>query len=272
MKRLRAFVADDEPLAREMLRDLLAEDPEIEWVGECGDGRTALERIQALDPDLVFLDIEMPEQSGVDVARTLAADRTAKDGPGRRMPACIFITAYSGHAIEAFELEALDYVVKPFSDQRFFAALERAKRRARERQMSDLASQIASLSRQDDPRNKDEPRQPSHLSRIQVPSQGRTLLVPIQEVVWIESCDYYARVHTIHGAHLVRTALSWFEERLDPERFVRIHRGAIVHQHFVVEIEHLLKGHRAVVLRDGTRLRISRSRQRQVDRVLSLSR
>ena len=276
MKPLRALVVDDEPLAREMVRELLRQDPEIEVIGESGDGRQALDQIRQWNPDVVFLDIEMPEQSGLDVAASLA-----KDASPQELPAIIFLTAYSSHAIEAFELEALDYVVKPFSDQRFFATLERAKKRVRQQRLGALASQIAALSQgfeQDSetvpekrPKNPTESRPPEadFLRRVPVSQNGRTKFIPVEQVIWIESCDYYSRVHTQAGSHLVRTSLAWFEERLDPSHFLRIHRGAIVHQEQVVEMKSLFKGHRELVLRDGTRLKISRSRRRLVEQALA---
>ncbi len=271
MTRFRVLVVDDEPLARETLTYLLEQDPEVDLVGECGDGASALEVIRAQHPDLVFLDIEMPELSGLEVAAALAPPE---------LPTIVFVTAYNQHAVNAFDVEALDYIVKPFSDTRFFAALERAKRRVRERRLGALAEQMASLAVQhgdttgpitagvpaSSMRNTVEP---PNLSRIRVTTGGRTLIVKAQDVDWIESDDCYARLHTQNGSHLVRASLTSFEQRLDPERFLRIHRGAIVNLDRVVEIEHLFKGARTVVLNNGTRLRVSRSRQRQVDEILA---
>lgn len=268
MSRFKTLIVDDEPLARETVRDLLARDPEIEVVGECGDGASALESIRALRPDVVFLDVEMPECGGLQVAGALAPEE---------MPAIVFATAYSRHAVSAFEVEALDYVVKPFTDERFFAALERAKRRVREQKLGELAGRMASLGAElgqggvaetPEPREAEETPEP-FLTRIRVSAAGRTLILKAREVAWIESDDYYARIHSDRGAHLVRTSLATFERRLDPGLFLRIHRGAIVNLDRVTEIEHLFKGALRVVLEDGTRLPVSRSRRRQVESTLA---
>ncbi len=260
--RFRVLIVDDEPLARDTLRDLLARDGEVQLIGEYGDGHSALASIRELRPDIVFLDIEMPERGGLEVACSLTPEE---------MPAIIFVTAYSQHAVSAFEVEALDYVVKPFTDQRFFAALERAKRRVREQQVGELAEKMASLGaelgRTDSP-PATEAGEP-YLTRIRVTASGRTLILKAHQIVWIESDDYYARLHTATGSHLVRASLASFEQRLDPARFLRIHRGAIVNLAAVTEIEHLFKGARRVVLKDGTCLKVSRSRQRQVEATLA---
>lgn len=263
MSRFRVVAVDDEPLARETLRDLLARDPEVQVVGECGDGRSALAQIRTKKPDIVFLDIEMPEMGGLDVLAALAPDE---------LPAIVFVTAYSEHAVRAFELEALDYVVKPFSDVRFSAALERAKRRVREQQLGELAGKMAALTAAIDgtPRSTTGTSEsPEYLARIRVNSGERSLILKTREVAWIESDDYYARLHTPRGNYLVRTSLAAFEQKLDPARFVRIHRGAIVNLDEVVEIEHLFKGVKNLVLTDGSRLRISRSRHRHVEEALA---
>lgn len=263
MSVFRILVVDDEPLARETIADLLAQDPCVELAGEYGDGRSALGAIRDLRPDIVFLDIEMPERGGLEVLAALAPEE---------LPAIVFVTAYDDHAVSAFELEALDYVVKPFSDRRFFDALERAKRRVREQRLGELAGKMASLtaelggSAQAPPAGE---RKKSYLRRIRVSSAGRTLIVKVCDVNWIESEDYYARLHTAAGSHLVRNSLASFEQQLDPARFLRIHRGAIVNLDEVTEIEHLFKGARNVVLADGTRLRVSRSRRRQVEATLA---
>ncbi len=261
MSQFRVLAVDDEPLARETVRDLLERDPQVRWIGECGDGRTALEEIRDKRPDIVFLDVEMPERGGLEVLAALDPET---------LPAIVFLTAYNEYAVRAFELEALDYVVKPFSDQRFFAALERAKRRVREQRLGELAGKMVSLSAELGA-GKNQPVADEiggTLSRIRVSSGDRTLILKAREVVWIESEDYYARLHTARGTYLVRTSLTTFEQELDPAKFVRIHRGAIVNLDEVVEIEHLFKGAKTVVLANGHRIRISRARQRHVEEIL----
>lgn len=260
MSRLRAVIVEDEPLARGIVRELLERDPEVETVGEAGGGREGLELIRKLRPDLALLDVEMPGMSGVEIVRVLA--------PAER-PAVVFITAFSRFATDAFDVEALDYVVKPFSDERFFAALERAKGRVREHRLSGLmrraATEAAAIGERDDDRDRDEP---GHLRAIPVHNQGRSRLVRVRELVWIESADYYARLHTARGSHLVRTSLATLEQRLDPGRFLRVHRGAIVNVDQVVAIEHLPKGVQVLVLSNGSRCRVSRSRKQAVESAL----
>ncbi|MEM7356947.1 MAG: LytTR family DNA-binding domain-containing protein, partial [Acidobacteriota bacterium] len=257
MSHFRVLAVDDEPLARDTLRDLLAQDPQVELAGEYGDGASALAAIRKERPDIVFLDIEMPERGGLEVLGALQPEE---------LPAIVFVTAYGHHAVNAFELEALDYVVKPFSDERFFAALERAKRRVREQRLGELAGKMASLTAElqgTEASAPTEPR-PTYLQRIRVSSGDRTLILKARDVTWIESEDYYARLHTAKGSHLVRNSLAAFEQQLDPARFLRVHRGAIVNLDQIIEIEHLFKGARNVVLEDGTRLRVSRSRRARV--------
>ncbi len=257
MKRLRAVVVEDEALAREVVCSLLSRDREVEVVGEASGGAEGLELIRQLRPDLAFLDVEMPGMTGVEVARSLDA---------AQRPAIVFITAYGEFATDAFDLEALDYVVKPFSDDRFFAALARVKARLKEHRLSDLMQQAASevSESSDDEASLDD----GHLRTLAVRSQGRSRLIRVTDLLWIESADYYARLHTARGSHLIRTPLATLEERLDPRRFLRVHRGAIVNIEAVVAVEHLPKGAQIVVLSDGTRCRVSRSRKSVVDAVL----
>lgn len=263
MSRFRVLAVDDEPLALEVLRDLLEADAEVDLVGDYGDGKSALEAIRRERPDIVFLDVEMPEMGGLDVARSLTPEE---------MPAIVYVTAYGQHATQAFDVEALDYVVKPFSDERFHAALARAKRRIRERRLGKLAGKMASLTAElgepDTTGASADKITENYLTRIPVQLAGRSLIVKTREIVWIESCDYYSRIHTAETSHLVRTSLASFEERLDPRHFVRVHRQAIVRVDDVRAVEPGVKGGREVVLADGTRLGISRSRQRRVEEVL----
>lgn len=242
MSRLSAIVVDDEPLAREALRGLLARDPEVRLVGEAADGRAALDLIRSRKPDIAFLDVEMPAAGGLEVAAALAADE---------LPAIVFVTAYGSYAAGAFDVAALDYVVKPFTDARFFEALERAKRRVRERRMSGLAEQMAAVAGELRHGADDE----KYLARIPVRGRGRTRLVKTRDLVWLESQDYMVRLHTVDGSHLVRASLASFAERLDPQRFLRVHRQAIVNLDEVVEISG-----QALRLSNGDSCRVSRSR------------
>jgi two-component system, LytTR family, response regulator len=259
MTRFRVLVADDEPLARRMVVSLLHGDEEIESVVECGDASSARETIARQRPDIVFLDIEMPEASGLDVAGDLGPDG----------PVVVFVTAFSRYATQAFEVSASDYVLKPFSDQRFADALERAKRRVRERRMGALASQLATLSlefratEEELSKHADE----GYLKRLAFKQDDRTIVLKTADVVWIEAEDYYVRIHARRGRHLVRTSLALLETRLDPRNFVRVHRAAIVNADEVREI--VDKGALAVVLTDGTEVAVSRSRRSAVESALA---
>jgi two-component system LytT family response regulator len=256
--RFRVLVADDEPLALGMVAALLRSDPEIESVHECADARAARELIAEQRPDIVFLDIEMPEMTGLDIAADLTADG----------PVIVFVTAFSRYATDAFQANASEYVLKPFSDQRFFEALQRAKRRARERRMGDLATQLATLSSELQPprtASSNEERQP-YLKRLAFKHEDRTIVLKTTEIVWIEAEDYYVRIHSTRGRHLVRASLASLETRLDPAAFIRAHRAAIVNVEEVREVQD--KGALSLLLSDGAEVPVSRARKSQVEAAL----
>jgi two-component system LytT family response regulator len=258
MTRFRALVVDDEPLARSMVAALLRNDEEIESVVECGDARSAREALARQRPDIVFLDIEMPVTTGMDLAADLSDDG----------PVIVFITAFSRYATEAFEVDAIDYVLKPFSDQRFTDALQRAKRRVRERCLGELAGQLATLSSELRPadgtpaKNTEE----GYLKRLAFKHEDRTIVLKTTEVVWIEAEDYYVRIHSTRGRHLIRTSLASLEARLDPRDFLRVHRAAIVSIDEVREVQD--RGTLTIVLSDGTEVPVSRSRKSIVETAL----
>ena len=239
-----------------MVRTLLARDRDVDVVGEASAGTDGLELIRKVRPDLAFLDVEMPGMNGVEIVRAL--DRSQR-------PAVVFITAFNEFATDAFDVEALDYVVKPFSDRRFFAALERVKARLKEHRLSELMRRAASEAVEASTEVDDNG---DYCLAIPVRSHGRSRLLKVRDLLWIESADYYARLHTPRGSHLVRVSLATLEKRLDPKLFLRVHRGAIVNIREVVAVEHLPKGAQIVVLSDGTRCRVSRSRKSVVDSVL----
>jgi two-component system LytT family response regulator len=222
--KLRALVVDDEPLARSNVSVLLKLDPEVEIVGECGSGKEALAEIRNKKPDLVFLDVQMPECDGFDVVEQL----------GGEMPAAVvFVTAYDQYALRAFEAGATDYLLKPFDNARFERALERAKKR------------IAPDSR---------PR----LERLVVKGAGQVCFVKTSEIDWIEAADYYACLHVGGKTHLIRRSMADLEKDLDPNMFCRIHRSAIVNFGQVRSLELGEDGEHEVLLENGTRLRLSR--------------
>ena len=250
-RRIRTVVADDEPLARQILRDLLAADPEIELVAE-GDGASLAARLAALEVDLLFLDIEMPEVSGFDLVESL--------GP-QAAPAIVFVTAYESYALRAFEARALDYLLKPFSDSRFAAALQRAKERLRERRVPGpeaIAELLAALQ---------PPPRPPFAERLLVPIGDKTVVVPCAEIDWIEA----ARLHCGAKSYLLRESLTALESRLDPARFARIHRSAIVQLDRIAEIHPHFRSDQVVVLRGGQRLTLSSARRQLLEQRLGRS-
>ena len=262
MSRLRVLVADDEPLAREMVQAMVECDAELQVVGGASDGKTAAREIRQLEPDIVLLDIEMPEASGIEAVRSLDSDR---------QPVFIFVTAHDQYATEAFEVEALDYVLKPVSQARLSEALDRAKRRIRELRMSAVAEKVASLTASLGGKTRAGRRvAPSdYLRRLPISTGGRTRFIEADDIVWIESQDYYVRLHTHDGSPLVRVTLKSLNARLDPSLFCQVRRGAIVNVGEVTEVQKLFKGAHALLLSDGTQLRISRSRWRQVREILA---
>ena len=229
--KIQAMVVDDEPLARSSLRVLLRRDPEIELVSECGSGKEALREIRARKPELVFLDVQMPECDGFDVLEQL----------GKDLPlALVFVTAYDQYALRAFEAGALDYLLKPFDNARFARALERAKER--------IALKEA----------------PRRIERLAIKNAGEMLFLKISEIDWIEAADYYVCLHAGARTHLLRRSMNEVEEELGTGAFCRIHRSAIVNLERVRRLEVSEEGGTDVVLGNGTRLRLSRRYKRQL--------
>ena len=224
--KLRALVVDDEPLARSNLLVLLRRDPEVESVGEWGSGLEAVQEIRRAKPDLLFLDVEMPECDGFDVLELLGSDLPT---------AVVFVTAYDQYAIRAFEAGALDYLLKPFDNLRFERALSRAKERV-------AAARLT----------------PQKFDRIAVKSAGQVVFVRITEIDWIEAADYYVALHVGTKSHLLRRSMAELEQELDPSAFCRIHRSTIVNLERVGALESSEEDEPIVVLQDGARLRVSR--------------
>lgn len=263
-ERIRALVVDDEPIARAGMRRLMQSDPDLEIIGEAGDGAAAVHAIRALRPDLLLLDVQMPEMDGFEVLEAVGPDAVR---------AVVFVTAYDRFAIRAFEVQALDYVLKPFDDERFATVLERAKRYVRRERDDDLASRLTALLQRYEPHaaGRDAPIGPQRrdgLSRIMIRDGGRVFFLPIEEIDWIEAADYYARVHAGKTSHLVRESLASLEQSLDPACFVRIHRSAIVNVNRVREIRLDWRNRSMVMLASGQQLPISRSRRDRLERAL----
>jgi two-component system LytT family response regulator len=247
--KLRALVVDDEPLARANLMVLLRRDPEVEIVDECGSGLEAVELIRTNKPDLVFLDVQMPEYDGFDVLELLGGDIP---------PAVIFVTAYDQYALKAFEAGALDYLLKPFDNARFARALNRAKERAKELILHRRGTA-----------NTLEGETGRKMDRMIVKSAGRVTFVNVAEIDWIEAADYYACLHVGTKSHLLRRTMSELEGDLDEAVFCRIHRSTIVNLHRVCELRFDSDGEHEVVLRDATRLRMSRRYHKELQARIS---
>jgi len=238
-KKIRTLVVDDEELARDRIQALLAEQPDVEIVGVCTDGPSAVEAIDKAQPDLVFLDVQMPECDGFDVLELLGRDRP---------PVAVFVTAHDEYALRAFEAGALDYLVKPFTDARFQRALERAKQRF-------------VLSK--------EVHRPSPEALI-VKSAGQVLFVNVADIDWIDAANYYACLHVGPHTHILRRSLADLEQELQSGPFCRIHRSTIVNVHRIRGLELMDDGEYAVILKSGSRLRLSRRFRKSLQQRLGM--
>lgn len=256
-KKIKTIIVDDEPPARRNLRALLKRDPEIELVKECGDGKDAVASIRALAPDLVFLDVQMPEIDGFAVLEHLA---------GHPLPVIIFVTAYDQYALKAFEVSALDYLLKPFSDERFRKALAQAKQQIEQQDASEFGRKMLRLIGARDLK----PEAPRHLTRLMVKTAGRVLFLKTDEIDWIEAYDNYVRLHAGRKAHLLRQTMNELEAALDPEQFARTHRSTIVNLDRVKELQPLFNGEALILLHDGTELKLSRSRRESLEHRLGI--
>ena len=259
---LRVVVVDDEPLARSGMCGLLARDPELSVVAQCADGAEAVAAIAGLKPDLVLLDVQMPEMDGFEVLRAV--------GPAR-MPVVVFVTAFDRFALRAFDVAAVDYLLKPFDDERFDLAVARAKHAVRNAEAGELGRRLMRLvERQGAPAEAAPSTEPArHASRLVVKSAGRTVFVRVEEVDWIEADDYYAKLHVAGKTHLLRETMGSLEARLDPARFFRVHRSAIVNLDRVREVQFLFRGEHVVILHDGTKLKLGRSRLEKLESMLA---
>jgi two-component system, LytTR family, response regulator len=250
---MRVVIVDDEPLARRGIRQLLASHADVEVAGEARNGREAVRILNALAPDLVFLDVQMPEIDGFAVLRQLSIDP---------LPAVIFVTAFDSFAVRAFESHALDYLVKPVHEARFQDALAHARERLKSLEAVELSRRLSSMLASQP--HQQQPGTPPPSRRLVIGTGGSDLILEAAEIDWIEAEDYYAAVHAHGKRHLVRESLASLETRLDRTQFVRVHRSAIVNLAQVREIRAHVIGDSTVVLRDGTQLPLSRRRREQV--------
>jgi two-component system, LytTR family, response regulator len=259
MAEIRALIADDEPLARRGIRQLLEAHPDVMVAGECRNGRETLRALHHLRPDLVFLDVQMPLLDGFAVLRAFGA---------QRMPAVVFVTAYDEFAVRAFETHALDYLVKPVSEARFAEALRHVRERLRSNQALELAEKLEALLAETGGGTRDTGNAGSTagrpVRRVVVPTTNGEIVLDASEIDWIQAEDYYAAIYALGKRHLIRESLASLEERLDPASFVRVHRSAIVRLDRVRELRSSAFGEWTVVLRDGTRVPVSRRRREQV--------
>jgi two-component system LytT family response regulator len=247
---IRTIIADDEPLARERIRDLLKRQRDIEVIAECSSGSKTVSAIEQHRPDLLFLDVQMPELDGFGVLESV--------GP-RKVPAIIFVTAYDKYALKAFDAHAVDYLLKPFDEKRFKRALERAREHIQRpngfgEHLRELLNDVKSEQKEGD--------------RLVVKSSGRVLFLRTQEIDYIEAAGNYLTLHVGKDTHLLRETMNNMEARLDPRKFMRIHRSSIVNIERIKELQPWFGGEYVVVLRDGQQLTLSRTYRSKLQELL----
>jgi len=245
---LRALIVDDERLAREKLRRLLEAEPDVQIVGECASGAEAVEGVKEHAPDLIFLDIQMPGLSGFDVLREIGPEAVGH---------VVFVTAHDEFAVRAFDVQALDYLLKPFDAPRFRDALNRVRKRSAgelQEKMASLLEQLATRS--------------PYAERLLVKGAGRMSFVRVDEIDWIEAADNYVRLHAGREEHLLRETMNGIETRLDPQRFIRVHRSALVNIDAVKEVQPLFHGDYEVLLRMGASVAVGRNYREKLMKAL----
>lgn len=249
---VRVLIVDDEPLAREKIRRMLADDPEMEVIGECANGREAITAVQSLLPDLMLLDVEMPAFDGFAVLEALKSSH---------LPLVIFITAFDHYAVRAFKVHALDYLLKPFDRERFAAAIEHAKERLRQSRKEQLNERLLDLLKQIEISSK-------HLERIFIKTDERVFFLQTAEIDWIEAEGNYVRLHTTSKSYLLRESIGRLETQLDPGAFARIHRSTIVNLDRIKELQSWSHGEYRVILHNGTKLMLSRNYRDTLQEIL----
>jgi two-component system LytT family response regulator len=253
VEKIRALIVDDEPLAREGIRMRLKQEPDVEVIGACKNGREAVAVILRDLPDLVFLDIQMPRLGGFGVIEAVGVNR---------MPHVIFVTAYDEHALRAFEVNALDYLLKPIDGGRFSEALERARSRIRGENLEAVDERLHKIMAALRVERK-------HLERLSIKSAGRITFLSVDEIDWIEAADNYVQVHAGRESHLLHATMNSLEGRLDPDKFLRIHRSAIVNVGRIKELHPMFHGEYRIVLKDGTRLTSGRGYRENLQKLLN---
>src|SRR6185436_2052315 len=250
--KIRTLIVDDEPLGRKRIHKLLTAQKDFEIIGESRDGREALNAIKGLAPTLVFLDLQMPEMNGVEVLTRLDP---------AQWPIIIFVTAHDDFAVKAFEAQALDYLLKPFDDERFAQALQRARTYLDGHDAASIKQRLASLLNSLPP-------DPKYLSRLAVKTGARIAFLRVEAIDWIEAIGNYVKFHSGSETHLLRGRLSELEKKLNPDQFFRIHRSTLVNLDRVKEFQPLFKGEGIVQLKDGQRLEASRACSARLQRLL----
>jgi two-component system, LytTR family, response regulator len=258
MRKIRTIIVDDEPLAREGIRLLVQNDAPIEIISECANGREAVRAIDRHAPDLLFLDVQMPEMNGFDVLNQINIAQT---------PTVIFVTAYDNYALQAFEAQALDYLLKPFSDERFYRALARAKAQIEQNRIKEQNQKLKALITAYKSERRPDTSAPC-LERLIIKSAGRVLFLDAPEIDWIEAADYYVLLHVGDKSHILRETMTELEAKLDPRKFIRIHRSIIVNIERAVELRARGYGDYLVILRNGAKLKPSRRRRKEIQLML----
>ena len=265
-KKLRVLIADDEPLARQRLEDLLGREEGVEIVGTADSGDAAVAAIRDWKPDLLFLDVQMPGKTGLEVVREIGA---------AAMPATIFVTAYDQYALKAFELAAVDYLVKPFDDERFEHAFRRARRMIELEEVGRLRSQLLAVLQggaSSPAPGAPDGKRTDYLERIAVETKGQVRVVPVKQIDYIVASGPYAELYVGEKRYIIRERMQTLEERLDPSRFFRIHRSAIVRLDLVDTLLRNPGGDYAVQLKGGVKLKVSRSRFEELEKRMGLVR
>lgn len=251
-RKIRTLIVDDEPLARERVRSMVVDEPDLEVIGEARDGAEAVDAILSQAPDLVFLDVQMPKLDGFEVISSVGADR---------MPPVVFVTAFDQHALRAFEVQALDYLLKPFDQDRFRGALSRVRHQIDSQENGALGKKLLALVRgmhTDTPTDAPAATAEKKSDRMVVKSGGRLFFLRADEIDWVEAAGNYVRLHVGAESHLLRETMNSIETRLNPDLFFRIHRSRIVNIERIKELQPWFNGEYVVILRNGTKLTLSR--------------
>jgi len=255
MERIRTIIVDDEPLARERIRTLLGQEEDFEILAECENGNEAIDAIGRFAPDLVFLDVQMPAVDGFDVLAALDQER---------LPSVVFVTAYDQYAVKAFEVHALDYLLKPFDAGRFSTALDRARQRVEQVRAGRARSELVGLINEMKTARRAQ-------EKLLVKTEGKVIFVPTDQIVWIEAAGNYVRIHTRDDLYLMRETMSGMERRLPLDRFVRIHRSTMVNFDDIKELLPTFNNEFMVVLTQGEKLKLSRKYRPDLERRLGKS-